>query len=438
MFSIRFHNPDERRETMVTSEAKKMGKGLIILVALLAFCTGPAFAQDKVRIGVLLPFSGPLAYEGNEVFKGFEVARVEQNEKGGLLGKQIEFLKGDAVDPKAAVSEAERLISVEKVSVILGTFSSPRSYAASTIAEKNKVVYWETGSVGDDITKRGYKYTFRICPNAEDLAKAAAYFGVVVAPRMLKIAAKDLKVAVIGENSLYGTSVSKTAKGMVEAEGAQLVAYEFYDANTKDLSSLILRLKAKKPDVLIPTCYVNDAILLSRQSKQMDFNVKVFVGTGVGHNTKALADAIGDDVNGILCSGWPSTTLNKKFAWGLEAFMKTYEKVWKEPIGSPHPFGNYTGAWVLWDAIKRAKSMDAEAIRKAAEATDIPKGKTPIGWGVKFVPPDQINAGQNMRALWFVEQWRDRKLHCAWPDDAKEAGYQVILPYPTWEERKKK
>jgi branched-chain amino acid transport system substrate-binding protein len=438
MFSVRFHNPEERRKAMMKSMVRKVGNGLIIWVVFLAFCTTPAFAQDKVRIGVLLPFSGPLAYEGNEVFKGFEVARVEQNEKGGLLGKQIEFLKGDAVDPKAAVSEAERLISVEKVSVILGTFSSPRSYAASTIAEKNKVVYWETGSVGDDITKRGYKYIFRICPNAEDLAKAASYFGVVVAPRMLKIAAKDLKVAVIGENSLYGTSVSKTAKGMVEAEGAQLVAYEFYDANTKDLSSLILRLKAKKPDVLIPTCYVNDAILLSRQSKQMDFNVKVFVGTGVGHNTKALADAIGDDVNGILCSGWPSTTLNKKFAWGLDAFMKTYEKVWKEPIGSPHPFGNYTGAWVLWDTIKRAKSMDAEAIRKAAETTDIPKGKTPIGWGVKFVPPEQINAGQNMRALWFVEQWKDRKLHCAWPDDAKEAGYQVILPYPTWEERKKK
>jgi branched-chain amino acid transport system substrate-binding protein len=438
MFFIRFHNPNERREAMVKSKVRKVGKGLIIGVAFLAFCTTAAFAQDKIRIGVLLPFSGPLAYEGNEVFKGFEVARVEQNEKGGLLGKQIEFLKGDAVDPKAAVGEAERLISVEKVSVILGTFSSPRSYAASTIAEKNKIVYWETGSVGDDITKRGYKYIFRICPNAEDLAKAAAYFGVVVAPRMLKIAAKDLKVAVIGENSLYGTSVSKTVKGMVEAEGAQLVAYEFYDANTKDLSSLILRLKAKKPDILIPTCYVNDAILLSRQSKQMDFNVKVFVGTGVGHNTKALADAIGDDVNGILCSGWPSTTLNKKFAWGLDSFMKTYEKVWKEPIGSPHPFGNYTGAWVLWDAIKRAKSMDAEAIRKAAEATDIPKGKTPIGWGVKFVPPDQINAGQNMRALWFVEQWKNRKLHCAWPDDAKEGGYQVILPYPTWEERKKK
>lgn len=416
----------------------KAGVGLLALVFLAFMVSFPALGKEKVKIGVLLPFSGPLAYEGNEVFKGFEVARVEQNQKGGLLGKEIEFVKGDAVDPKAAVSEAERLISVEKVTVILGTFSSPRSYAASTIAEKNKVVYWETGSVGDDITKRGYRYLFRICPNAEDLAKAASYFAVVVAPSILKIPIKQLKVAVIGENSLYGTSVSKVAKEIVEKEGAQLVAYEFYDSNTKDLSSLILRLKAKNPDVLIATCYVNDAILLSRQSKQLDFNVKVFQGTGVGHNTNALANAIGDDVNGILCSGWPGTTVNRKFAWGLDNFLKLYEKVWKEPVGSPHPFGNYNGAWVLWDVIKRANSMDAEAIRNAAEATDIPKGKTPIGWGVKFVPSDQINGGQNMRAFWFVEQWKDKKLHTVWPDEAKEEGYQIILPYPTWAERKKK
>lgn len=422
---------------MKTSKRFGRGKWLFMLLLCLVLFVYPAYAKETIKIGVLLPFSGPLAYEGNEVFKGFEVARVERNEKGGVLGKQIEFVKGDAVNPQAAVGEAERLISVEKVNVIIGTFSSPRSYAASTIAEKNKVVYWETGSVGDDITKRGYKYTFRICPNAEDLAKAATYFGVVVASRNLNIATKNLKVAVIGENSLYGTSVSKTVKAVVESEGAQLVAYEFYDATTKDLSSLILRLKAKKPDVLIPTSYVNDAILLSRQSKQMDFNVKIFVGTGVGHNTNALAGAIGDDVNGILCSGWPSTTINKNLAWGLDPFMKIYEKVWKEPIGSPHPFGNYNGAWVLWDVIERAKSTDAEEIRKAAEATDIPKGKMPIGWGAKFVPSNQINGGQNMGSFWFVEQWKDGKLHCVWPDEAKEQGYQVILPYPTWGERKK-
>ncbi len=409
-----------------------------VMAICMTFTVSIAQAADVVKIGVLLPFSGPLAYEGNEVFKGFEVARVEQNKKGGIFGKQIEFIKGDAVDPKAAVSEAERLISVEGIKVILGTFSSPRSYAASTIAEKNRVVYWETGSVGDDITKRGYKYLFRNCPNASDLAKAAAHFGVVVAPRILKIPPKDLKVAVIGENSLYGTSVSKTVKEVVEAEGAQLAAYEFYDSTTKDLSSLILRLKAKKPDVLIPTCYVMDAILLSRQSKQLDFNVKVFVGTGVGHNTGALVDAIGEDVNGIICSGWPSTTINRNFAWGMDVFLKLYNDVWKGPIASPHPFGNYSGAWVLWDVIKRAGSMDPEAIRKAAEAADTPIGKTPIGWGVKFIPSDQPNGGQNTRSIWFVEQWKDKKLHTIWPGDAKEQGYAIMLPYPTWEERKKK
>lgn len=424
---------------MIGARMIKVSMGIFIMFVCAALAASPAqAAREVVKIGVLLPFSGPLAYEGNEVFKGFEVARVEQNQKGGLFGKQIEFIKGDAVDPKAAVGEAERLISVEGVKVILGTFSSPRSYAASTVAEKNKIIYWETGSVGDDITKRGYKYLFRICPNASDLAKAAAYFGVVVAPRILKIPVEDLKVAVIGENSLYGTSVSKTVKEVAEAERTQLVAYEFYDSNTKDLSSLILRLKAKKPDVLIPTCYVNDAILLSRQSKQLDFNLKVFVGTGVGHNTGALVDAIGEDVNGIICSGWSSTTINRKFAWGMDKFLKLYNQVWKEPVGSPHPFGNYSGAWALCDALKRAGSMDPEAIRKAAEATDIPKGKMPNGWGVKFIPADKPNGGQNMRSIWFVEQWADKKLHTVWPDDAKEQGYKVVLPYPTWEERKKR
>jgi branched-chain amino acid transport system substrate-binding protein len=412
------------------------GMKLFLVFALVSLIAVPAQAKEILKIGVLLPFSGPLAYEGNENFKGYEVARVEQNEKGGLLGKEIEFVKGDAVDPKAAVSEAERLISVEKVNVIIGTFSSPRCYAASTVAEKNKVLYWETGAVGDDMMTRGYKYLFRVCADGSTLSRAITRFAVVVAPQTLKIPTKDFKVAIIGENSLYGTTMNKRVKEIVEEEKAQIVAYELYDSNTKDLSSLIMRLKTKSPDALIATCYVNDAILLSRQSKQLNFNVKVFAGTGVGHNQKALADAIGDDINGIMVSGWPGLTINRKYAKGFENFTKLYEKVWKDTLGS-YPFGNYAGAWMLFDVIKRAQSLDSEALRKAAEMTDIPDGQSPIGYGVKFAPPQAPNAGQNLRAHWFVEQWKDRKLHTIWPMDAKEEGYELILPYPTWAERKK-
>jgi branched-chain amino acid transport system substrate-binding protein len=399
------------------------------------FFAMPSHAEDVIKVGVLLPFSGPLAYEGGEVFKGFEVARVEQNEKGGLLGKKIVFVKGDAVDAKAAVSEAERLITVEGVKIIMGTFSSVRSFAATTVAEKNKMIYWETGSVADKITGRGYKYIFRTEPQGSKLARAAARFGTTIAAEMLNIPIKDFKVAVIGEDSSYGKSVSGTVKKVVEEVGAKLVAYEFYDANIKDLSSLILRLKAKKPDALIPTCYVNDAILLHRQMKQLNVNVKVFVGTGVGHNTGKLKDAVGDDVNGVICSGWPSTTINPDYAKGLPQFLTMYKKVLNEEIESPHPFGNYSGAWLLWRVIEKAGAVEPEAIREAALALDEPEGYMPIGWGVKFAGPDAPDAGQNLRPEWFVEQWQNGKLHTIFPAKAKAKGIDVIMPFPKWKER---
>jgi len=150
-----------------------------LLMIFMAWVGASAQGADVIKVGVLLPLSGPLAYEGGEVFKGFEVARVEQNNKGGLFGKQIEFVKGDAVDAKAAVSEAERLITVEGVKIIMGTFSSVRALSASTVAERNKVIYWETGSVADNITGRGYQYLFRTQPEATKLAQAAARFGTV-------------------------------------------------------------------------------------------------------------------------------------------------------------------------------------------------------------------------------------------------------------------
>jgi len=395
----------------------------------------PAAAKEVIKIGVLLPLTGPMAFGGNEVFKGYEVARIEQNKKGGLFGKEIEFVKGDGIDAKVAVSEAERLITVEGVKIILGTFSSVLSFAATTVAEKNKVIFWETGSVADKITERGYKYLFRFCPPASKLAQAAARFGTALAPEMLNVPIKDWKVAVIGEDSSYGKSVCETVKDVVAKSGAQLAAYEFYDANTKDLSSLILRLKAKAPDALIPTSYINDGILLHRQMRQLGLNVKVFVGTGNGHNTDKLKEAVGNDVNGVICAGWPSPTINPAYAKGFPNFLALYKGEWKEEIQSPHSFGNYNGAWLLWRVMEAAGSSDPEAIRTASVALDKSDGFLPIGWGVKFAGPNEPNGGQNVRVDWFVEQWQNGKLNTIWPKQAMAQGIKVIMPFPKWSER---
>jgi branched-chain amino acid transport system substrate-binding protein len=415
--------------------AKVLGKVLFVL-AILALGTEPAEAGEVVKIGVLLPFTGPLAFEGDQAFRGFEVARVEQNEKGGLFGKQIEFVKGDAIDAKAAVSEAERLITLEGVKVIVGTFSSVLAIAASTVAEKSRVIYWEVGAVSDVITARGYKYLFRTNHSSAIQARSGFSFCIAGSAKTLGIPLNQLKVAIVGEQSSYGQSVSENAKKMVNELGATVVAYEFYDANTNDLSSLIMRLKARNPDILIPTSYINDAILLHRQMRQLDLNVKVFLGTGSGHNTPKIRDALGGDINGVMVMGFPGPRINPDYAKGFPNFLNLYEKVWKSRDVTTQPFANYSGVWVLWRALERAGSLDPEAIRKSALAMDEPEGYMPLGWGAKFAGPDHPNAGQNLRTSAFVEQWQDGSLYTVFPEKAMAKGRKIILPFPRWSERK--
>ena len=96
---------------------------------------------------------------------------------------------------------------------------------------------------------------------------------------------------------------------------------------------------------------------------------------------------------------------------------------------------NYMGTQVLFDVISRAGSTDPEAIRKAALATDIPDQKTPMGYGVKFAPPGDKIAGQDIRAFPMIYQWQKGKQLTVWPNGAAVA--EAIIPWPAWQKNKK-
>ncbi len=152
--------------------------GVICLASMLIFSAAGFAEEGVIKIGTIFSRTGPLANLGLESWRGAELARIVQNQQGGILGKKIVFVNGDAVDPKTAVSEVERLCTVEKVSVILGSFSSSISLAASAKADQHKVVYWELGAVGDEITKRGLKHVFRTCPTGSDLGRDQLRFAL--------------------------------------------------------------------------------------------------------------------------------------------------------------------------------------------------------------------------------------------------------------------
>jgi branched-chain amino acid transport system substrate-binding protein len=410
------------------------------MVSLLAFVFGfstVAIAEDTVEIGALFPFSGVLALLGQETFNGATIASDMVNEKGGIWGKQIEWVKGDAVDPKAAMAECERLISVKGVKLIFGTYSSSRSYAASEVAERNKVIYWEQGAIADKITARDFKYLFRTIARAGDFGLMAANFANEAVALKLGIDPKDMKIAIMFEDSLYGTSVGTMAGKRAKELGMKVVASESYSAKTVDLSSVVMKFKSKNPDVIIATSYLEDGLLFWRQAKDLDLNVKSFIGTGACHGMPDWVKTFGKEGDYIFNVDPPIGINPAVYTEESKGRLKEFQDRFNKKFGHmpvTHATAGFVAAWVLFtDVLPRAGSLDPEAVRKAALEVDIPKGGTIFGFGVKFAPPDHPAAGQNLRAQPALMQWQDQTMKVVYPDDFAVA--KPLMPLPTWQDR---
>jgi branched-chain amino acid transport system substrate-binding protein len=417
---------------MVLFRSCVSGLAAFLFFSALFFCSGAVSEADELKIGVIHPLSGPMALLGKISLEGSELARVEQNEKGGLLNKKIEFVVTDAPDAKAAVSAVDKLVTVDKVKVIMGSYSSGISFAASNVAEKYGVVYWELGAISDEITSRGFKYLFRTAPSASMMTyngiKCMAEF---LAPKMKK-APNETSVAMVYEDSLFGSSMAKYGVEFAKKYGMKVVADAPYNAKSSDLTSVILRLKAAKPDFLLYPGYVTDQMLFFRQAKELRFDFKAVIASG-GIGLAEFGKGLAEDADGVGDIGYTFMDANPSFAKGIDRFIVQYEKLFSK-TAEGYPLINYMGTKVLFAAIEKAKSMEPEAIRKAALSFDIPLGETSTGGGVKFDP----GTGQNTRAVSMVSQWQNNgtKLCTVWPEEAASA--KVIFPLPKWEERKKK
>lgn len=421
---------------------RRFGKFLAAasLVLALTFCvTFSAGAQDVIKIGAIYPLSGPMALLGNHDMNGVELATEIMNERGGINGKKIELVKADAPTAEAARSEAERLISVEKLNVIFGTYSSSLSYVASSVAEKYKKIYWETGAIADKITQRGFKYVFRNCTQASNFGEAAADFATDKVAKELNIPLKDLRVCIMHEDSLYGTSVMGAAEKRLKEKGVKLLAMESYSKSVTDLSPLVMKFKSLKPDVVLATCYANDAILWQRQMRQLNLNLKAMVGSGGGHGVLDFAKATGDDSDGVFSADFPLVKDPKSLDPNLDPPLKTVFERYKAKYGDLpdlHAMSAFTGAWVFYQhVLAKVGSSDPEAIRAAAYQVDIPAGGTHMGWGVKYQGENDPEPGQNTRAFAVMMQWQGGMNYCVWPDRYAERG-AISIPLPKWKDRK--
>lgn len=400
---------------------------LITFLLFSLFLIGEAvYGQENIwRIGTILPLSGPLAKNGIKNFDGVKIATEMINEGGGVLGKKVVLVSADAPDPQAAASEANRLITNEKVTAIMGTQASTLSMAATVVAEKNKVFYLENEGISGAITGRGFKYVFRTTFDSDMMAFQMVDFAAeVVAPKIGK-KAKELRLGIVHEDSAFGTSTGKGLTERAKALGLNVVATEIYSAKSVDLSGLVLKLKQAKPDIVLAAQYINDSILFHRQVKELQLKT-IVIGTTAGQGNPDFVQAFGKEANGVMAGGIPSeisverlTTQQKRDAM---EFVKRYKDTHRGEYPNPTSFVGFAGAWILYKFIlPEAKSLDPEKLREAALDLDIPPGKGVLNWGIKFAKPGEKNAGQNIYASAGINQWQDGELKLIYPKEIASA-----------------
>ena len=394
---------------------KKLTTWVVGAATTMALASGIAAAED-LRMGALYPFSGALAQLGDESYRGLELAVDERNAQGGVLGKQIVLVKADAVDANQAVGEARRLTSVENVGAVFGSFSSALSYAATQVTELAGVPYFELGAVSDSVTDRGYQNIYRSNSTAKDFAYAMVdAVADVIAPQ-LEVDPKDLRIAIIHEDGLYGKTLGEFQSKRAEELGLNVVENLPYSAKAVDLSSLILRLRGAKADVVLQTSYQNDTILFFRQAKSAGFKPKAILGAGGGYSLTDTAKALGDTINGAFDVDFPQYNTNEAGAPGLGAFIESYKNKYNSEPRSGHSLANYVGANAFLDIIEQAGSMDADKIREAVMEYKKPVGTSATGWGFDFA-----DNGQNKAATTTLMQWQEGKLLTVWPEAAAVA-----------------
>ena len=379
----------------------------------------PAAAQD-LKIGAINPYSGPLAQFGDEVARGYDVAADEINAKGGLLGRKVVMVRGDAGNPQQGISAAEKLIGEDKVELLIGSYISAVSNAASDAAGRYGKIYWETHGLASELTERGLPNYVRGGPNASFFAETSVKSTVdIVAPKLGK-PVNGLKVWIEHEDTIYGTSIAQLQKKLFEAAGAKVVGVGSHSFRAIDLTDSILRASNAAPDVWIATGYVPDNTLLLRTMRDQGFapGAVMLVGTGDGVE---FGDALKDFMTGVFVVGYPHPDLPESFAPGAGAFVQAYTQKYGKPPAAPQSLEGYSVVRMLADAVTAAGSTDMAKLRAAAVAMDKPVKTYANGFGAKF--DDKM---QNTRAVPNVTQWQNGKPRTVYPVDARQSGIDLV------------
>ncbi len=404
-------------------------RSLLMMIISFGFVSA-AHAEDIV-IGAIYPLTGNAAQIGADAQAAIsvisDIINTEHTPIPMLLGKggglphlgnaHIKIIFADHQnDPQKARAEAERLITQDHVVALIGSYTSATAVTISQVAERYEVPYLAMDNSSPSLNQRGLKWFFRTSPHDEMFTQAMFDFYKAMAEKTGK---PVTSVALFYEDSIFGTDSSNVQRRLAEANHIKVAADIKYRANSPSLSAEAQRLKSAAADVLMPSSYTSDAILLLRSMNEIGYTPPAILAQAAGFQEQAFLTAVGPLAEGAMSRS--SFALDATTSRPAIAPVNALYRAKNNKDLNDNTSRQIVAVQILADAIDRAGSAKPDDIRLALIKTDVPGDQTIMPWkGIKF-----DETGQNVEATPVIQQVTGGIYHTIYPFD-------VAVQAPVW------
>ena len=334
----------------------------IVIASLLSACNTQG-NDNKVRIGVFMSTTGTTANFGISSVNGIKMAADEINAAGGINGKQVELLvQDDRSDASEAATIVTKFVTQDQVHAVIGEVASSRSIAAAPIAQNAKIPMLTPSSTNPEVTKKG-DFIFRSC-------FIDPYQGAAIAQFAAKTLGAKTAAIMVDRKNDYSTGLEKVISETFTKFGGKIVATQSYQEGDQDFNAQLTSLKGSNPEVIFVPGYYNDVGLIAKQARDKGITVPLIGGDG--WDSEQLYKIGGTALNGSFFT-------NHYSPFDTDPKVVKFVNDYKAKYGStPDALAAtaYDAANIMFDAVKRSKSLSGTDIRDALAATNAFPGVT--------------------------------------------------------------
>jgi branched-chain amino acid transport system substrate-binding protein len=380
--------------------------------------TCPLPPCDKpIVIGVSQALTGDKADPGTAIEHGYQVWVKEINDAGGLLGRKVQLKEYDNQSlADTAVSQIEKLVTVDKVDLLVGPFSSALTIPTSAVAEKYKMAFVEGAGGAPGVFSRQFHYTFFVQPATAE-KQADPFVNYILS---LPADQRPKTAAYPQQDDPFVSATEDGAQATLEAAGIKTVYKQVYAPNVTDFASIAAAVKASGAEIVLGGTIFGDAVGQVQAYASINYQPKAVYFTSGPSTVGNFKQALGDKVNGIFTGdGWIAASK----ATGNANFVAEYHAMFPAETDIPGEAAEgYSVGQVLQAAVIGAQSLDNTKIADWLHANKVPTVQGPIGWDALGRP----------NGSFLLEQYQSNQLHVVAPSDDPNKDADPAYPKPTW------